>query len=1208
MGVVYEALDRETGVLVALKTLTELDAERIYLLKQEFRELAEIVHPNLIRLGELHGEDDHWFFTMELLDARDFRAFVCGEEQSPAVSQTAITEVAVGPRTAPLADADEAPPETPSEAPARGFDEARLREGLGQLARGVEALHQVGKLHRDLKPSNVLVDRDGRVVIVDFGLVRRFAPTEHTPQTWEKDAIKQLAGTYAYMAPEQMMGFDYGPAADWFAVGVMLFEVLAGEKPYVGTVPQILFAKSRGEPPDPADFRPELAGSDLEDLRALCRDLLRADPDDRPTGPEVLAKLGADHRAAGPGPSATFAGRAAELDVLDAARADVARGAQPRAVLVVGDAGVGKTSLVERFLSGTRPRPTVFRGRCYEKETLPFKAFDRIVDQLTRYLAHHEDSTRHLAGELHLAAALFLVLRRVKWLRDVPEPSMRFDNVEQIRQAAFQSLKRIFADLATREELVLFVDDLQWTDDESLDLLDVLLTDPAPPLLFVATARDALEDRLPARVALRVQAITLGGLSASDAGVILAELLPDSAGVSMQRLIEDSGGHPLFLRELARLAATHEGEWNDLRLEDAIVRRVDALGATERALLEHVALAGAPIPATVLLDLGTASNDECMRALRALRAEDLISDYRLDGVRVIAPYHDRVRESLHAELLEAPARARQMELALGRALLARAGDDPAWRRRAADLLLSAREAVEPAERQTLRSLLREVGRASLTATSYGVAKRYLEQLEALSEDEWNTNYDERLQLGRDLMTCAYQLRDADDARARREALIERARSDLDRARVHALWASLESSRRHCEAAIEAGRAGLAELGITIPRTVTPPVALKEHLTLRWLRGRRSIPALADTAPLDDPRRLTEAEVLSVMTGPAFFVDSQLLAWLLMRLSVISLRDGLMPVSGFAFAGYGLVLSGVFERHDEAQQWGQLARTVDARSGGHRFGAKVGLLNGTFIDSWVNPLPEVRADLARAIQAGLEHGDPEFVSYCVVSTALFHVLEGGPLDAMREAIASLDEVAETIGDHDASVTIEILLAHLGRLAGVEPRRDLATIEAELSDEGTPAAIFWFHVFAAWEAVFRGDFAAAAASLEHAAPRQARTFGFAMGVDYTLLELIVAARRPGRGAVDRAKRLVAVRRRLQKLRGWAEWREDSFGAHRWIGEAVCADLEGRRVAAKHWAHALRDARAFGNLRAAAIAETLCLARDARSAPARWGVQGS
>ncbi|KAB2899698.1 MAG: serine/threonine protein kinase, partial [Kofleriaceae bacterium] len=171
-GAVYRVLDHARGEEVALKTLRRVSGADLYRFKREFRALSGVHHPHLVTLHELFVVGTEWMYTMELVDGERFDRWV---------------------------------------RPAGVLDEARLRDALRQLADGLHALHAAGKIHRDLKPTNVLVDRRGRVVILDFGLT---VPPESVDRTHEGGSV----GTIAYMSPEQAADLPLGPATDWYAV------------------------------------------------------------------------------------------------------------------------------------------------------------------------------------------------------------------------------------------------------------------------------------------------------------------------------------------------------------------------------------------------------------------------------------------------------------------------------------------------------------------------------------------------------------------------------------------------------------------------------------------------------------------------------------------------------------------------------------------------------------------------------------------------------------------------------------------------------------------------------------------------------------------------------------------------------------------------------------------------------------------------------
>jgi serine/threonine protein kinase len=282
-GEVFRAFDTQRGIHVALKTLQRADAASIYRFKREFRSLADVAHPNLVQLHELSCEEDKWFFTMELIEGIPFVDFVRGAlTAGESAAETSSQEMAGPPD--PLPDdrqraldqkttmrAEEMPAENHAQAASTATVLSprfltRLHSALAQLVEGVAALHVAGKLHRDLKPSNVLVTGDGRVVLLDFGLIKEL----HRGEVGYESMETTILGSPHYMAPEQAAGQPASEASDWYGVGVMLYEALTGRLPVMGgTLIEILAAKNKVPPPAPADLVPSVP----EDLNTLCVDL-----------------------------------------------------------------------------------------------------------------------------------------------------------------------------------------------------------------------------------------------------------------------------------------------------------------------------------------------------------------------------------------------------------------------------------------------------------------------------------------------------------------------------------------------------------------------------------------------------------------------------------------------------------------------------------------------------------------------------------------------------------------------------------------------------------------------------------------------------------------------------------------------------------------------------------------------------------------------
>jgi serine/threonine protein kinase len=278
MGIVYRAFDRQRREEVALKVMQEFSAPGLYRFKQEFRALAGLSHPNLVALYDLVAEGGCWFFTMELVEGVNFLDHAWGGLGRRPEESTGYFEPAKVPERGPLT--------------AAGL--SRLREALPQLGQGLAALHAAGKLHRDVKPGNVLVTAGGRVVLLDFGLA-----IELGRSGWHGNAEREVAGTVPYMSPEQAAGHPLTPASDWYSVGVMLYEALTGRLPFSGAALRVLHDKQTLDAQPPSVWAADLP----DDLARLCVALLARNPTQRPTGAEVLRRLGAAPDSGGWEPS-----------------------------------------------------------------------------------------------------------------------------------------------------------------------------------------------------------------------------------------------------------------------------------------------------------------------------------------------------------------------------------------------------------------------------------------------------------------------------------------------------------------------------------------------------------------------------------------------------------------------------------------------------------------------------------------------------------------------------------------------------------------------------------------------------------------------------------------------------------------------------------------------------------------------------------------
>ena len=643
-GIVYEALDRKRAARVALKVLREAEGTNLYRFKREFRALADISHENLVGLDELLTDGHHWFFTMEL------------------VNGVSLIEYA---RPIPSGNPDDRRRRCDAV-----LDEARLRSALPQLVAALNAIHRLGIVHCDIKPSNVLVTPDGRVVVLDFGLVsENFAESEEAdPGTWNMDVL----GTPAYMAPEQAIPGAASSASDWYSVGVILYQALTGQLPFSGSHVEIIEAKQDQLPRAPVDISPNVP----KDLSALVMKLLDPEPLRRPTGEALVRYLGdpsprvsADAATTG---TEMLVGRDRQLEDL----ADAFAAASDRrtvVALVTGASGMGKTALVRHFLNEQRfkePSMLALTGRCYERESMPYKAIDPIIDALAQHLQRlrNIEVARLLPRDAGILARLFPVLMGVDEIRRAPHPPIDHLDSLTVRRRAAEALRDLLGALGERAPLVLFIDDVQWGDADSAAILQQVLRQPdGPALLLIAACRSedaagavlvrSLRETAPAQI----RDVAVDRLSQREARELAAQLIAGSDGGPghADAIARHAAGSPLFVHQIAQHAIALG---TPMQFEALVRERIDALPERAQDLMAAVSLSAQPIPPEVAeAAAGLAGN--LREPLQLLRASRLIRTDAGTDRQNIESYHDRIREAVVTELADPQLRQWHARLA-----------------------------------------------------------------------------------------------------------------------------------------------------------------------------------------------------------------------------------------------------------------------------------------------------------------------------------------------------------------------------------------------------------------------------------------------------------------------------------------------------------------------------------------------------------------
>jgi serine/threonine protein kinase/Tfp pilus assembly protein PilF len=733
MGLVYRAEHGETGEHAAVKTLALPSEKGLASLRREIHALACIRHPGIVRIVDEGVEQGLPWYAMELVEGRTLRSWA-----APAAAQAPGQSMTEGWWTISLGN-----PATASvsrlEAPARGKEpsgrEPRRIAGGGSSTSGgrvahrslgeiltlarrlcapLSYLHGEGLVHRDLKPENILLQPDGMPVLVDFGLVSRFSG-ELSREALEGLGSSAAAGTLAYMAPEQLLEVPLDARADLYALGCLLYELLAGRPPFVGKPRELIQQHLQAMPLPPSRLAEERAeGAPLPvppELDALVLRLLAKQPRDRlghaDSVAAALVRLGAEDglAAAGLRPKAylyrpSLAGREDALRQLEEQLARLQSGAGGF-VLLGGESGVGKTRLaLELARLAERSGIAVLPGECPPPAdpqafregagSAPLSALrkplqsiadrcrswgkaetERLLGRRAPVLSPYEPTLRGLPGQEH-----------DRELAELPPEAARL----RLNSALAETLWA----LARAQPLLLVLDDLQWADELTLDFLGFLKRvdssgDPrCGPLLVLGTYRtEELGEALSSLLELGdTRHLRLGRLEEPAVGQMVRDMLAlgRSPTLFARYLSRHSEGNPFFVAEYLRTAVEmellfrdEEGRWqvaesNEAQAEMADYERL-ALPRTLRELLWKrlqglpvggfaVALAaavlGREVPAALLGPMTGLPEKSLFEAVQELLRQHIFTEPVPGTLRFT---HEKLREVAYARLAE-PSRRR----------------------------------------------------------------------------------------------------------------------------------------------------------------------------------------------------------------------------------------------------------------------------------------------------------------------------------------------------------------------------------------------------------------------------------------------------------------------------------------------------------------------------------------------------------------------
>ncbi|MEA3118531.1 MAG: hypothetical protein QOI13_1801, partial [Paraburkholderia sp.] len=1123
-----------------------------------------------------------------------------------------------------------------------------LRLALG-IAAALGEVHLRGLVHKDLKPAHILVDEStGSVRLTGFGLATVIPRERQSPAPPET-----IAGTLAYMAPEQTgrMNRSIDARSDLYSLGVTLYQMLTGSLPFTASEPmEWIHCHIARRPASPrervkrvpaqisrivmkllaktAEERYQTAVGLAHDLRrclteweAGCRinpfPLGKRDIPDQLLIPEKLY------------------GREREISTLLTAFAQVVKEGAAELVLVSGYSGIGKSSVVNELHKMLVPSRGLFASGKFDqyKRNIPYatlaQAFQNLVSQILgksdAEMARWRSALQAALGQngqlmTTLVPELALVLGEPPPLPELPL---------QDQQARFQMVFRRFLDVFAKPEhpLTLFLDDLQWLDSATLDLIEHLIAHPdVRHVLLVGAYRDNEVGpthplaRTLARLrgaGARVREIVLTPLRPEDMARLAADALhmePGRVRPLADLIFEKTAGNPFFTIQFLLALAEQElltfnpgtaaWTWDLPRIRvkgftdnvaDLVATKLSRLpSATQNALGQLACLgniANAGTLATVHAEL-EATHAALWDAVRSGIVQ------RSDGTYTFL--HDRIREAAYA-LIPEGERA-MVHLRIGRVLAAKTPAeyleenifDIVNQFGHGAVLISTWE-----EREQVARLNFMAGKRAKAATAYDAALQYFAAGRALlSETGWQHCYRLTLDLELNWAECEYLIGELALAGERLVMLSNRAQTTIDAAAVTCLRINLYTTLDQSDNAVEVGLEYLRRVGGQWSPHPTEENVRHAYGRLWRQLGAGSIEALFDLPLMKDPERCAIMDVLTVLTSPALFTDLNLFRLVVSQMATLSLEHGNSDGSCLAYAWLGGVLGTYFGEYQAGFSFGRLGLDLVEKHGLNRFRARVYLVFAVHVAHWTQPLQTSRAFLRRAFEAALEAGDLSYAAYSCIDVITNRVATGDCLGEVEREAEHGFEFARRVRFGLVSDCINVQIRLIRMLRGLTP--DFISFnDAEFDEhrfeqhlESNPrlaigASYYWIRRLQA--SIYGSDETSAMAAVSKAAPLLWTTPTQFESAEYHFYGAFAwAAHCDLNGAEQRPRHLEALASHHKQLAVWAENCPATFANREALVGAEIARLEGRDLDAIHlYEEAIRLARSDGFIQNEALA---------------------
>ncbi|CAD6534218.1 Serine/threonine-protein kinase PknD [Paraburkholderia hiiakae] len=1164
------------------------------------------------------------------------------------------------------------------------FPLERLLPIATSLAAALCTLHCRGLTHNDIRPGNILLAGETHeVALTGLGLVSsepRERPVRNLPMLAEE--------ALAYLSPERtgLMNRWADSRADLYSLGVVLYEMLTGQLPYRASSPAEWLHCHTAQMPIPiAECMGAAVPEPLSSMiaRLLAKDVAQRYQTAEGVEHDLRCCLEAwrqsgriDSFALGTADSPDqlqypyrLYGREKQVEMLEAALSRVVRHKDVVLALVSGYSGIGKSTLVNglRETSSATSRGWFASGKFDRyKRDIPYTTLAQAFQDLIRQVIDGSPAAREgLRARLvdALGANGVLITDLIPELEQIIGPQAPAPELPpQDARTRFLAVFTRFIGAFPHEgrPLVLFLDDLQWSDAGTLAVLERLCQSNVPNVLLVGAYRDnevgithPLRQTIDSirQTGTHIDEIMLAPLQFDDVAHLIGDALKTTREElhDLSRLVfERTGGNPFyvvqflkFLTDEHHLAFDREHRvwrWDSERMREAsfaqsivdlMVEKIERLPGPTQALLRQFACLGGRASSPLLARI-SGMTEPAVDATLADGVEAGLLYRSRDGFAFV---HDRVHEATY-DLIHEDERARA-HLRIGRILAAQAPTEE--ERDIFEIVNQYNRVITlidvPQERERVVDFNLEAGRRARASSAYASALTYLSVgSELLGEDEWDHHYARKFLLETQRAECEFLTGDTQSSKARLSMLERRARTLCDRAAITFLRITLYTALDQVNLAVETCLTYLRHVGIDWTAHPERSAAREEYDRLLDGIANAPIEALVDLPLLGDAELTATMNVLTAVLPPAFFSDENLVCLVLCRMANLSLAHGNSDASSLGYAYLGMVAGPLFDDYDGGYRFGQLGLALVDKRGLDRFKARVYMCFAYHVTPWTKPIRTGIPLLRLAFEAASEAGDLTYIGFsscCTVTTLL----------AAGESLGEVEQEAtrrlQIVQAAKFGLIVDIITAQLALIRslragttdlaeGPGPFADDAFEQRLESDPSLAIAACWYWIRKQQARYLADDVRSAMDAGNKATPLLWTSSGHFEMAEYQFFSALTRARWHAEAQDDeRTSNLDKLAAHHHQLELWATHCPSNFGSRAALVRGEIARLAGRDFdAMTDYEEAIRLAREYGFVQIEALAQDIAAMfylqrgfttiagvylRNARLAWLRWGAIG-